>query len=131
MKTHGLTPDLKSTHVVGERKLVSNQVQPTQMHPETRAKNSNFSSKFKISFHLRATFIGAYLVSAVGSLFLFNVHFGDQAFGTVEMEGLSFSAPFETTNPIMKENMMQGTSDWILMNPSLKREIEGYMSHTR
>mmetsp|Transcript_29721 Transcript_29721/g.61103 ORF Transcript_29721/g.61103 Transcript_29721/m.61103 type:complete len:593 (-) Transcript_29721:240-2018(-) len=121
--------DLPSTHV-GERKLVSNQVQPTQLHPEAKAKNGNFSSKSKMSIHLRATFIGAYLVSAVGSLFLFNVLYGDQAYGTVSMEGLSFSAPFETTNPIMKENMMQGTSDWILTNPSLKREIEGYMSHT-
>jgi hypothetical protein len=35
-----------------------------------------------------------------------------------------------TFNPIQIENNLPGTPDWILTNPALDREIEGYMSRT-
>jgi hypothetical protein len=39
-------------------------------------------------------------------------------------------AGIEERHPIEIENEHPGTDDWILSNPAMNREIEGYMSHT-
>lgn len=39
------------------------------------------------------------------------------------------TAPF-ASNPILIENELPGTSDWILTNPAMNNEVEGYMSRT-
>ena len=61
---------------------------------------SILSSKFKFSF-LLATF------------FCFQIVFSQN-----------------NSNHIIKENALQGTSDWKLSNPATQREIEGYASAT-
>jgi hypothetical protein len=53
-----------------------------------------------------------------------------RAIASKDQDGINTKVIPQNQNPIQIENNLPGTPDWVLTNPALNREIEGYMSRT-